>query len=99
MLRRLVDENFRYNSSDGTTTGKEAFIQGVLGMSMIGQTISERSVMVEGDIAFIFGTAKLRFEGSDEVESISLLRYTAAYVKRQGQWRMLALQMQRRAKP
>ena len=98
-LRRLVDENFRYNSSDGSTTGKEAFIEGVLGMSMIGQTISERSVMLEGDIAFIFGTAELRFKTDGEVEATSILRYTAAYVKRQGQWRMLTLQMQRRAKP
>jgi hypothetical protein len=29
--------------------------------------------------------------------STSLLRYTATYVNREGQWRMLALQMQKRA--
>ena len=32
-------------------------------------------------------------------ESTSSLRYTSTYVKRAGQWRMLALQMQQRAAP
>ena len=96
-LRRLVDDRFVFNRSNGTTTGKEELIQGVLKMNMVDQTITERSVIVEGDIALIFGTAELRFARTGDEESISNLRYTSAYVKRQGLWRMLALQMQRRA--
>lgn len=96
-LRRIVDDRFTFNSSDGTTTGKEELIQGVLEMAMVGQTIRERSVLIEGDVALVFGTAELRFATPGGEERVSTLRYTSTYVKRQGQWRMLALQMQKRA--
>jgi ketosteroid isomerase-like protein len=96
-LRRLVDDRFAFNSSKGTITGKEEFIQTILKLAMVGQTIRERSVLVEGDVAIIFGTAELRFAEPGKEESVQNLRYTSTYVKRQGQWRMLALQMQQRA--
>jgi ketosteroid isomerase-like protein len=98
-LRRLVDDKFLFNTSRGTTTGKEELIQGVLKMSMVGQTIRERSVLVEGGVALVFGTAELRFASAGQPESTATLRYTATYVNRQGQWRLLALQMQQRASP
>ena len=96
-LRRIIDDRFQFNSATGTTTGKEELIKGILQMAMVGQTISERSVLLEGDIALVFGTAELRFAVPDQQDSTSTLRYTSTYMKRQGQWRMLALQMQRRA--
>jgi hypothetical protein len=96
-LRRLVDDRFAFNSSKGTVTGKEDFIQGVLKLTMVGQTIRERSVLIDGEIALVFGTAELRFADPGKEESVQNLRYTSTYVKRQGQWRMLALQMQQRA--
>ena len=96
-LRRLVDDRFAFNSSKGTITGKEDFVQSVLKLAMVGQTIRERSVLIEGDIALIFGTAELRFADPGKEISVQDLRYTSTYVKRDGQWRMLALQMQQRA--
>jgi len=96
-LRRIVDESFRFNSDRGITTGKEELIQGVLKMSMVGQTITERSVLLEGELALVFGTSEIVIAKAGQGESTSLLRYTATYVNREGQWRMLALQMQRRA--
>lgn len=96
-LRRIVDDRFVFNSSDGKTTGKEELIKGVLGMAMTGQDITERSVLVEGDIALVFGTTALRFASSDGNERVSILRYTSTYVKRESGWRLLALQMQERA--
>jgi len=96
-LRQLIDDRFAFNSSNGTITGKEEFIQNVLKMVMVGQQIRERSVLVEGDVAIIFGTAELRFADPGKEDAIQSLRYTSAYVKRQGRWRMLALQMQQRA--
>ena len=98
VLRRLVDDRFTNNSSRGTTAGKEDLIQAVLKMRMAGQTLRERSVLIEGDIALIFGTADLRFADPGKEDRVSSLRYTSTYVKRQGQWRMLALQMQPRSK-
>jgi ketosteroid isomerase-like protein len=96
-LRRLVDDRFAFNSGKGTVTGKEEFIQSVLRMAMVGQAIRERSVLLEGDIALVFGTADLRFGGEGKDETLQSLRYTSTYVKRGGQWRMLALQLQPRA--
>jgi ketosteroid isomerase-like protein len=92
-LRRLVDNRFVLNSSNGRISDKEALISGVLRMNMVGQTISERTALVEGDIAIIFGTAELRFGGAGQEDTTSVLRYTSTYVNRKGQWRMLALQM------
>jgi ketosteroid isomerase-like protein len=92
-LRRLVDDRFVLNSSNGRTSDKEALISGVLRMNMVGQTISERTALVEGDIAIVFGTAELRFGGAGQEDTSSVLRYTSTYVNRKGQWRMLALQM------
>jgi ketosteroid isomerase-like protein len=96
-LRRLIDDRFAFNSSKGTTTGKEEFVRTVLKLAMVGQTIRERSVQVEGDVALVFGTAELRFAEAGKEEAVQTLRYTSVYVKRQGRWRMLALQMQQRA--
>ena len=96
-LWRLVDDRFQYNTGRGTTTGKEELIASLLKMNMVGQTIKERSLMIEGSIALVFGTAEIRFANAGKPESVSTLRYTATYVSRQGQWRLLALQMQQRA--
>jgi ketosteroid isomerase-like protein len=93
VLRRLVDDRFVLNSSSGKTSDKDALIRSVLDMRMVAQTITERSVLVEGDIAIVFGTAKLQFAVPGKEDSVSILRYTSTYVKRGGQWRMLALQM------
>ena len=92
-LRRLIDDRFVFNSIDGSTLGKDALIHSVLAMKMTGQTITERTVTVDGDIAIVFGTAEIRTDETGEDERVSVLRYTSVYVKRQGQWRMLALQM------
>lgn len=96
-LRRLVDDAFVFNGSGGTTSGKEQLIQSVLGMNMAGQTITERSVLVEGNVAIIFGTTELRLGSPGPDERISLLRYTSAFVNRGGEWRRVALHMSPRA--
>jgi putative membrane protein len=95
-LRRLIDDRFVFNTSDGTTSGKQELIDEVLKMVMVGQAVRERSVLIEGDIAIVSGTADLKFANPGEAETVSSLRYTSTYVKRHGQWRMLALQMQKR---
>lgn len=96
-LRSLVDDKFVYNAADGTTSGKEELIRNVLRMKMTGQTISERSVLLEAHMAVIFGTAELQFGGTEQPSRTSRHRYTAVYVKREGMWRMLTLQMQARS--
>lgn len=94
-LRRVIDDQFVFNGNDGQLSGKEDLIEGILGGSMTGQTITERSVMVNGDTATIFGTAELHFAPPGAAESVSLLRYTSVYVKRDGRWRAIAVHMAR----
>lgn len=92
-LRRILDDRFVHNSNGGTTSGKEDLINAVLGMNLIGQEISERTILLEGDVALIFGTATLKFGSDTGEETTSVLRYTSTYIKRNGEWRYLALQM------
>jgi ketosteroid isomerase-like protein len=96
-LRRVLDDRFTFNHGNGTTTGKEEAIAGVLKWNLIGETITERSVLVDGDTAIVFGTANFVFpaEGADDGKSAG--RYTAVYVRRDGGWRALALHMSARA--
>jgi hypothetical protein len=96
-LRRLLDDRFTFNHGNGTTTGKEEAIAGVLKWNLIGETITERSVLVDGDTAIVFGTANFVFpaEGADGGKSAG--RYTAVYVRREAGWRALALHMSARA--
>lgn len=87
-LQRLIDERFVFKANDGTRTDKDAFIRRVLAMCMVGQTIRERTLLVEGKVALVFGTAELRVRVAGRGDAVSALRYTAAYVKRDDQWRI-----------
>jgi len=93
VLDRVLDDRFLVNSSTGELSNKAAVIADVLGWKMVSQTITDRTVLVDGDTAIVFGTANFRFavEGKDDEASAG--RYTTTYIKRDGQWRALALQM------
>jgi uncharacterized protein (TIGR02246 family) len=97
ILRRVIDDQFVFNSNSGKTSGKEDLIAAVLGWNMTGQTVTERSILVDGDTAVIFGTTELRFAVTDTEEHKSLHRYTSTYKKRDGRWRAIALHMSRYA--
>ena len=92
-LRRILDDGFVFNSNSGTTSGKDELIESVLGWKLTGQTISERTVLVDGDTAVVFGTTELSFASDGGEDPKSLLRYTATYVRRQDEWRFIALHM------
>lgn len=95
-LRRLLDDRFGYNRPDGTVLDKEGYIASVMKLSMVDQKLSERSVMVEDDVAITFGTTELTFARPDSTLSATKLRYTAVYINRDDQWRMLAVQLQKK---
>jgi ketosteroid isomerase-like protein len=97
VLRRVIDERFALNSSDGKTADKATTIAGVLAWNLVSQTITERTVLVDGDTAIVFGTANLRFSSDGKDATTSLLRYTATYIKRRDGWRALGLHMSKHA--
>ncbi len=92
-LRRILDDRFVFNANNGTTSGKAELIASILGWKMTGQTITERTVLVDGDTAVICGTTELNFASDGGEDTKSLLRYTATYVKRQDEWRFIVLHM------
>jgi len=92
-LRRILDDRFVLNSNSGTTSGKAELIESVLSWKMTGQAISERTILVDGDTAVVCGTTELSFASEGKEDSKSRLRYTATYVKRQGEWRFITLHM------
>lgn len=92
-LQRIVDDRFIMNGNDGTTSNKAALIRNVLSMNMLSQKLTDRTVVLEDDVALIFGTTELRLAPPGGDERISVLRYTSTYIRRQGEWRMLALHM------
>ena len=96
-LRRVIDEQFVGNSNSGDTYDREALIATVLGGNMAGQTISERTVLVNGDTAVIYGTTEFRFASPGEEDTFALRRYTTVFVKRDEQWRAIALHMAKHA--
>jgi len=98
VFRKSVDDRFVQNHADGTTSGKDAFINAVLRLKLVDQTISERSVVVEGSMAIVFATTTLRFDQSEGPIPVSTLRYSALYVKRGAEWRMLGLHIQPRVR-
>ena len=96
-LRHVIDDRFVFNSNDGSTSGKGDLIKSALDWNTTGQKITERTVLVDGDTAMIFGTTGLHFASTDGEGTVSLLRYTTSYVKRGEQWRAVPLRMARRS--
>ena len=64
-----------------------------LGWNMVSQTITDRTVLVDGDTAIVFGTANFRFAVEGKDDDVSSARYTTVYIRRDGRWRALGLQM------
>jgi len=93
VLERVLDDRFLVNSRNGGPRNKASVITDVLGWTMISQTITDRTVLVDGDTAIVFGTANFRFAVEGKADEVSAARYTTTYIKRDGRWRALALQM------
>ena len=96
-LQRIVDKRFVFNTLGGETLGKVELIDAVLKLNMTGQTLSERTVLVEGNVALIFGTTEIRSALEGQEDKKTVYRYTSTYVKRGEEWKFLALQMVARA--
>ena len=89
-LRRIMDDRYTVNHSDGTTAGKEAEIARLLASNMISASLDKRTVVVQGDTAVTFGTVTVTVPADGAGTATSAARYTLTYVRRQGRWRALA---------
>ncbi len=89
----MLDDRFLVNSISGKLRDKPTVIADVLGWTMVAQTITDRTVVVDGDTAVLFGTANFRFAVEGKDDEVLAGRYTTTCIRRDGKWRALALQM------
>lgn len=97
-LQRVIGDRYTMNLSNGTTLGKEQYIADILSGTMLSASITERTVLVEGDTAVTFGTVNVvdpPVDGKDSPPRSG--RYTLVYVKRDGQWKALAFHIGKRS--
>jgi len=96
-LRRVIDDRYTMNLSNGTTLGKEEYIAGILEGVMLSVWASERTILVDGDTAVTFATVNVVDPGMGADDPPRSSRYTLVYVKRDGQWRALAFHISKRS--
>jgi hypothetical protein len=94
-IRRIIDDRYTVNHADGSTSGKEDYIADILSSVMTSASITERTVLVDGDTAVTFGTVNVE-SGEGKASTSSSSRYTLVYVRREGQWRALAFHISKR---
>lgn len=91
-LRRILDDKFVASFGAGKPYDKEAFIKGILGGDVDpteSQTLTDRTVIIDGDTAVVVGTDTER--GTKRgAPFTAVARYTVTYIRRQGQWVALA---------
>lgn len=91
-LRRILDDKFVASFGAGKPYDKEAFIKGILSGDVDpteSQTLTDRTVIIDGDTAVVVGTDTER--GTKRgAPFTAVARYTVTYIRRQGQWVALA---------
>ena len=95
-LQRILDDRFIVTDDEGKTKDKAAFIEETRHFSMISQTLADDTVRIHGHTAIVVGTSTIRFRAKGQEQAL-VIRYTAVYIKRHGQWRAIAEQFGRLA--
>jgi ketosteroid isomerase-like protein len=90
ILQRILDDRFVCTWHSGKTVDKAGFIVAVLRGSFISQTLSDEITFIHGDTAVSVGTDTVKGFAPDGAEETNVLRFTATFIKRDGQWRAVA---------
>ncbi len=91
-LRRILDDKFIATFGARQPRDKEAFIKGIISAGVDPteyQTLTDETVIVDGDTAIVVGTDTLHGTRKGEPYTINA-RYTITYIRRHGQWLALA---------
>ena len=94
-LGKMLDEQFIFTDDNGQAINKAQYIDAVLKIIQVDSfTLDEMTVRVFGDTGVVAGrwSGKLTVQGKT---SDSAVRYTDTFVKRLGQWRVVASQITR----
>ena len=89
-LETLLSDDLVYNHSNGNSDGKVSYIQSIKeGKSQYDEIKSEEmKVRIYGKTAVINGVCAIKMPTNPNLR----LRYTDVYVKRKGQWQLVAWQ-------
>jgi hypothetical protein len=94
-LWRILDDKFVASFGADKPQDKEAFIKGIVSGNVDpteSQALTDRTVIIDQDTAVVVGTDTER--GTRKGASYTAVaRYTATYIRRQGQWLALAEHM------
>ena len=94
-LRRILDEKFVATFGTKPPYNKESFIKTQLAGEVdptVSQTLTDHTVIVDGDTVVVVDTDTLRRTRNGEVRTL-VGRATATYIHRNGQWVALAEHM------
>jgi len=89
-LQRILDDRFVCTWPGGKTVDKAGFMAAVLQGSFISQTLSDEITLIHGDTAVSVATDTVTGFADNGAEETHVLRFTATYIKRAGQWRAIA---------
>lgn len=98
VLERVLANDLVYTHSNGNTDTKQSYIQGIRdGKSNYGAIdVQEQNVRVYGTTAVVNGVCLIKMNNNNTPTDLKL-RYTDVYVKKGGQWQMVAWQSLRMA--
>ncbi len=88
-LEKVLADDLFYTHSSGTTDSKTSYIQSIKDGKSAYEAITpeEMKVRIYGKMAIINGTCSIKMPTTN-----LHLRYTDVYIKRKGQWQMVAWQ-------
>lgn len=91
-LLGILDDGFVFDRGDGRTTGPHGLLGALRPLNLIHHRMAQRTVVMRDGVGVVTGTAELAFASATQ-PTISRFPYRATYKRRDGIWRMVALNM------
>ena len=97
-LREMLADDLVYTHSNGLTENKEQYLAGLASGKSVYHAVEpeETQVRLYGNMAILNGIAKVDIELNGQKTTLRL-KYTDAYVKRNGKWQFVTWQSLRMA--
>ncbi|GAB3543448.1 nuclear transport factor 2 family protein [Spirosoma fluminis] len=93
VMNKVLADDLLYTHSNGNTDGKQAFIQAIVDgkSNYTGLQPQEQKVRLYGNTAVVNGVVQVKMNNNNQPTEFKL-RYTDVYVKKSGQWQLVAWQ-------
>ena len=94
-LAPLLADELSYSHSSGRTDSKASFLELVRKGHYLGVEFVKSDVVVSGDAVVSRGVARMHVTGDDEAELRYRVLFLDVYLRRSGEWQLLAWQATR----